>query len=213
ILEHTQSEETHNPYCYTAREFDREDLYYYRARYYDPTLGRFISSDPIEFLAGDFNFYRYVGNDPVNWNDPSGLFTDELAALGGLIYAGAAAGAAILTPYVEKLINTISSKISKIEAEDASADKGLVVTAGGKQTTQSPYKDLENEFLDMGPHDPCKTMKDYIKKMEKQIEWRKGDLNSASSTYQGHLKRIKLLEDQSKKLAGYLALGFCSGSN
>jgi len=48
-------------------------LYYYRARYYDPSIGRFISSDPIEFQAGDFNFYRYVGNDPVNFVDPSGL--------------------------------------------------------------------------------------------------------------------------------------------
>jgi len=35
-------------------------------------MGRFISSDPIEFQAGDFNFYRYVGNDPVNFVDPSG---------------------------------------------------------------------------------------------------------------------------------------------
>jgi len=33
----------------------------------------FISKDPIEFEAGDFNFYRYVGNDPVNFRDPSGL--------------------------------------------------------------------------------------------------------------------------------------------
>ena len=73
IQTHNKTEETYNPYCYTAREYDSHDLYYYRARYYDPTLGRFISSDPIEFLAGDFNFYRYVGNDPVNWIDPSGL--------------------------------------------------------------------------------------------------------------------------------------------
>jgi len=49
------------------------DLYYYRARYYDPTQARFISQDPIEFLAGDTNFYRYVGNDPLNFVDPSGL--------------------------------------------------------------------------------------------------------------------------------------------
>ena len=63
-------------FCYLTLKFDSHDLYYYRARYYDPTLGRFISSDPIEFLAGDFNFYRYVGNDPVNFVDPSGLTSD-----------------------------------------------------------------------------------------------------------------------------------------
>ena len=73
ILDHHKTEETYNPYCYTGREFDSHDLYYYRARYYDPNIGRFISSDPIEFLAGDVNFYRYVGGDPVNFVDPTGL--------------------------------------------------------------------------------------------------------------------------------------------
>ena len=90
ILEHTKEEETYNPYCYTAREFDSKELYYYRARYYDPTLGRFISKDPIEFMAGDFNFYRYVGNDPVNYTDPSGLEADCTVYTA----AGAAVGAA-----------------------------------------------------------------------------------------------------------------------
>jgi len=36
----------------------------------------FISKDPIEFESGDFNFYRYVGNDPVNFRDPSGLLEE-----------------------------------------------------------------------------------------------------------------------------------------
>ena len=56
ILEHHKTEETYNPYCYTGREFDSKELYYYRARYYDPTIGRFISQDPIEFLGEDNNF-------------------------------------------------------------------------------------------------------------------------------------------------------------
>jgi RHS repeat-associated protein len=46
---------------------------YYRARYYDPQVGRFVNEDPIRFDAGDENFYRYVGNDSVNDSDPSGL--------------------------------------------------------------------------------------------------------------------------------------------
>lgn len=45
---------------------------YYRARYYDPRLGRFISEDPIGFEAG-VNFYSYVDNRPVNVKDPLGL--------------------------------------------------------------------------------------------------------------------------------------------
>ena len=67
-----------NPYGYTGREIDTKDLYYYRARYYDPTTQRFLSRDPIEFEAGDFNFYRYVGGDPVNFRDPTGLLTQIL---------------------------------------------------------------------------------------------------------------------------------------
>jgi len=56
-----------NPFQYTARELDTEtNLYDYRARYFDPTTGRFLSEDPIRFEGG-INFYRYAGNDPTNW--------------------------------------------------------------------------------------------------------------------------------------------------
>jgi len=62
-----------NPYRYTGRDFDSETgLYYYRARYYDPNIGRLISEDPIRFKGG-VNFYAYVGNNPLNLTDPSGL--------------------------------------------------------------------------------------------------------------------------------------------
>ena len=50
----------------------------YRARYYDPTLQRFISEDPIGFDSGDFNWYRYVGDDPVDLVDPWGLKKYEI---------------------------------------------------------------------------------------------------------------------------------------
>jgi len=63
-------------YLFTGREFDAETgLYYYRARYYDPATGRFVSQDPIGFDAGDANLYRYVGNAPTNATDPFGLLT------------------------------------------------------------------------------------------------------------------------------------------
>ena len=62
---------------YTGREYDAETgLYYYRARYYDPTTGRFIAQDPRGFAAGDANLYRYVGNGPTRAGDPTGLDPD-----------------------------------------------------------------------------------------------------------------------------------------
>src|SRR6266536_286605 len=60
-------------YAFTGREWDPETgLYYYRARYYDPKIGRFISEDPIGFEGG-INFYAYVDNNPVRYTDPQGL--------------------------------------------------------------------------------------------------------------------------------------------
>jgi RHS repeat-associated protein len=58
---------------FTGREFSPElGIYYYRARWYDPSSGRFISQDPIGFSAGDVNLYRYVGNAPGDGVDPEG---------------------------------------------------------------------------------------------------------------------------------------------
>lgn len=83
--------EATNPLRYTAREQDAEDLYYYRARYYDPMRGRFVQSDPIG-LAGGVNLYSYVSANPITWKDPRGttaiVWGAEVGAEGG-----AAAGA------------------------------------------------------------------------------------------------------------------------
>jgi len=58
---------------YAGRDFDTETgLYFDRARYFDPTSGRFLSEDPKQFAA-DVNFYRYVWNNPVDFSDPLGL--------------------------------------------------------------------------------------------------------------------------------------------
>jgi RHS repeat-associated protein len=62
-------------YGYTGREWDSETgQYYYRARYYDSGVGRFISEDPLGFDAGDYNLNRYVGNSSVNYTDPNGMY-------------------------------------------------------------------------------------------------------------------------------------------
>jgi len=98
---HDQKNAVKQPYAYTGREWDKETkLYYYRARYYDAKVGRFISSDPIvhpangppekiacgqiqdisiplfESLKEDpqkLNPYIYVENRPTILTDPTGL--------------------------------------------------------------------------------------------------------------------------------------------
>lgn len=55
-----------NPFAFTGREYDAESgFYYFRARYYDPQVGRFVTEDPILFAAGDSHLY------PVCWKQPA----------------------------------------------------------------------------------------------------------------------------------------------
>jgi len=82
-----------NAYEYTGRENDATGLYFYRARYYSPSLQRFVTEDPLTFLSG-VNSYCYVADNPISYVDPSGLDKDPPCsrAQGGfpLAYTGTA---------------------------------------------------------------------------------------------------------------------------
>ena len=63
-----------NRFLFSGREWLSDlRLIDFRARMYQPELGRFLQPDPKHFAAGDYNLYRYCHNDPVNRSDPFGL--------------------------------------------------------------------------------------------------------------------------------------------
>ena len=72
----TASSGTVPQYGYTGREPDATGFVYYRARYYDPSMGRFTQRDPSGF-GGGINAYAYVNGNPINFNDPQGLVAQQ----------------------------------------------------------------------------------------------------------------------------------------
>jgi RHS repeat-associated protein len=87
-------------YRFGGYRYDAEtSLYYVHARYYSPALGRFLQTDPAG-LSGGTNLYAYVGNDPINLTDPSGLAPDIPASAG------------LPAPDISNLLGTSSSQIN-----------------------------------------------------------------------------------------------------
>lgn len=92
---------TGSAFQFAGRRMDADTgLYYYRARYYSPTLGRFLQPDPIG-TAGGLNLYAYVGNDPLNGTDPMGLWqiNANLLIVGISVGEYTAPGSSITVPY------------------------------------------------------------------------------------------------------------------
>lgn len=81
-------------------------LYYYRARYYDPAVGRFASEDPARFSGRQPNFYAYVWNNPTRNTDPSGKYLqvvgDSASYVQALLYLSQVPAAAQLIQYLAK---------------------------------------------------------------------------------------------------------------
>jgi RHS repeat-associated protein len=71
-----------NAFGFSGREDDGTGLYYYRARYYDPTRSRFVQEDPIG-LRGGVNVFRYARGNPLRWADPFGLWVAVALYPGG----------------------------------------------------------------------------------------------------------------------------------
>ena len=99
---------------------------YYRARYYDPASGKFVSEDPLGFYGGDTNLYRYVLNSPSNYMDPEGemILALPLPVVTGII-GGLAGGLGDLS--AQTLNNLRSGRpLSNIDGKEL-----LVATSSG----------------------------------------------------------------------------------
>jgi len=130
---------------FTGREQDIETgFYYYRARYYDPITGRFISEDPKGFGAG-VNFYVYANNNPINANDPSG---DDA------YYIAFAGGGAIST--IDKGVN-----VSRGYVIDDSGNFGNYTTYGGGSSTSGAFGGISFGFLTSTNRNYSPTINDF----------------------------------------------------
>jgi len=104
----TMTGSSSNAFQYTGRENDGTGLDYYRARYYSPTLARFIREDAIG-LAGGWNFYSYVLNNVLNSVDPLGLCVIGFGAQNGVIIAATNDGNQSIGPFVASNATVASS--------------------------------------------------------------------------------------------------------
>jgi len=124
-----------NPFRYAARDFDTEtNLHYFRTRYLDPSTGRFLSEDTARFDES-VNFYPYVNNNPLTFNDPFGqgivdcaVELAKLAALEAKLGARLAEQAAASCKdaghqkAIDQLRNAVDKQAAKVARHCSDAD-------------------------------------------------------------------------------------------
>jgi hypothetical protein len=93
-------------------------LYYYKARVYDPIFGRFLQTDPIG-SKDDLDLYAYVGDDPVDKDDPTGNCpTCGSAVVGGIVGGVVGGGLEIIGQLATKgEVDDWGKLVAKLQAE------------------------------------------------------------------------------------------------
>jgi RHS repeat-associated protein len=151
---------------YTGRENDGAGLLYYRARYYDPQLARFISRDPLNAAAG-VGAYSYASGDPVSRTDPSGhyaavmpgyipigvpVWAGPVVAAGLAGYAGYQLGTAINNAYGNRAFNWVWNQIEGDDVpplpEDYVGDNPTADSGKGKRKNSSAPAERFPELIE-----------------------------------------------------------------
>lgn len=156
-ITHEETSAVDHVFGYTGRERDEETgMHFYRARYFDPVVGRFISEDPIAFEAEDANLYRYVGNASTYGIDPMGKATEYTIIYKKRIEEGLAQAAGdpqAQASYIAQEKNAATAKAAELKEwlarllmERAQAEKVGGQSSQHWQAIQNTIRNVENDI-------------------------------------------------------------------
>lgn len=140
------------PFRFTGRTPAAENLYYFRARFYDPVVGRFLSEDLIGLAGGDVNLYRYARNSPLLFVDPSGQ---------AFVLA-----APVVIPVVETILGFLARRVFL----DYIIEGGLAVGIGNilaNEVAGETYEECQERCIreSLGKH----TLEECLKRCDKKF--------------------------------------------